>query len=57
MKSVQNVVLDIMIWKNVLNSLRGTYPLVVKVLHMVDWNCRPTMGNTYKEKDRSKEKI
>jgi len=28
---VQNVVLYIMIWKNVLNSLRGTFPLVVQI--------------------------
>lgn len=55
-KIVQNAVLSKVFWKDVLNCLRGAFPLV-KVLRMVDSEEKAAMGYIYEEMDRAKEKI
>ncbi|GAU41170.1 hypothetical protein TSUD_89670, partial [Trifolium subterraneum] len=54
--NVQKIVLNKLFWKNVLNCLRGAFPLV-KVLRMMDSEERPAMGHLYEEMDLAKEKI
>lgn len=53
---MQNAVLNKFFWKDVLNCLRGAFPLV-KVLRMVDSEEKAYMGYIYEEMGRAKEKI
>lgn len=48
--------LDKLFWNNVLNCMRGAFPLI-RVKRMVDSDEKPTMGFIYEEMDRAKEKI
>ncbi|XP_058741037.1 uncharacterized protein LOC131613381 [Vicia villosa] len=53
---VEEIVLDKLFWKNVLNCMRGAFPLT-RVLRMVDSDEKSAMGFIYEEMDRAKEKI
>nr|KYP44042.1 hypothetical protein KK1_034465 [Cajanus cajan] len=44
------------VWKNVLNCMRGVFPLV-KVLRLVDSDEKSVMGFIYEEMDQAKERI
>ncbi|XP_029127873.1 uncharacterized protein LOC109801981 [Cajanus cajan] len=52
-KFMENLVTNKGFWKNVLNCMRGVFPLV-KVLHLVDSDEKPAMGFIYEEMDRAK---
>ncbi|XP_058754740.1 uncharacterized protein LOC131627905 [Vicia villosa] len=53
---VEEIVLDKLFWKNVLNCMRSAFPLI-RMLRMVDSDEKSTMGFIYEEMDRAKEKI
>lgn len=53
---VENLIFDKGFWKNVLNCMRGAFPLM-KVLSMVDSDNQLAMGFIYEEINSAKEKI
>lgn len=55
-KQVTAIVLNDTYWKNVLYALKLASPLV-KVLRIVDAECKPAMGYIYEAMDRAKEVI
>ncbi|XP_019451830.1 PREDICTED: uncharacterized protein LOC109353928 [Lupinus angustifolius] len=55
-KSVENMIMDNMYWKNIVTFLKGVLPLI-KVLKLVDSNEKPTMGYIYEAMDLAKESI
>ncbi|XP_027340931.1 uncharacterized protein LOC113854230 [Abrus precatorius] len=55
-KHIENLVIDKEFWKNILNCLKGAYPLI-QVLQLVDLDDKPAMGFVYEEMDQAKERI
>ncbi|XLU31936.1 hypothetical protein S245_068002, partial [Arachis hypogaea] len=55
-KIIASVVLDKVLWKEVVICLRAAYPLL-HVLRMVDSEEKPAMGFIYEEMTSAKEKI
>nr|KYP36179.1 hypothetical protein KK1_042728 [Cajanus cajan] len=53
---MENLVTNRVFWIKFLNCMRGIFPLV-KVLHLVDSDEKPTIGFIYEEMDQAKEKI
>jgi hypothetical protein len=55
-KFVENIVTNKDFWKNLINCLKGAFPLL-KVLRMVDSDEKAAMGYIYEAMDQAKEEI